>query len=39
MFLATPLTAVVCILMNAFAPTRPFAQLLAGRGFQKAVID
>lgn len=31
MFLATPLTAVVCILMNAFEPTRPFAALLAGR--------
>jgi AI-2 transport protein TqsA len=33
MFLATPLTAVVCILMNAYAPTRPFAQVLSGRRF------
>ena len=31
MFLATPLTAVVCILMDAFEPTQPFAALLAGR--------
>ena len=33
MFLATPLTAVVCILMNAYGPTRPFAQVLSGRSF------
>ena len=31
MFLATPLTAVLCILMNEFQPTRPFAALLAGQ--------
>ena len=32
MFLATPLTAVMCILMNEFKPTKQFAALLAGRG-------
>ena len=30
MFLATPLTAVMCILMREFQPTRQFAELLAG---------
>ena len=30
MFLGTPLTAVLCILMNEFQPTKKFAALLAG---------
>lgn len=30
MFLGTPLTAVLCILMNGFEPTKKFAALLAG---------
>ena len=31
MFLGTPLTAVLCILMNEFPPTQQFASLLAGK--------